>query len=95
MQNHHRLPHGTFDGMDKEEEVLPMKSHKLKGWQLKIDILGSQRSVYTIYIYIYIQHKVCTGLFAKIKKFVLGWSVEPLKLKSWTHGFKCYQEENF
>lgn len=40
MQNHHRLPHGTFDGMDKEEEVLPMKSHKLKGWQLKIDIFG-------------------------------------------------------
>ena len=30
MQNHHRLPHGTFDGMDKEEEVLvlPMKTHK-------------------------------------------------------------------
>ena len=40
MQNLHRLPHGTFDGMDKEEEkVLPMKSHKLKGWQLKIDIV--------------------------------------------------------
>lgn len=51
MQNHHRLPHGTFDGMDKEEEVLvlPMKSHNSYDWQLQIDILGSQRSVYTIY----------------------------------------------
>ena len=35
------------------------------------------------------------GCLLPKKKSVLGWSVEPLKLKSWTHGFKCYQEENF
>ena len=51
MQNHHRLPHGTFDGMDKEEEVLvlPMKSHKFV-WLAAADwyIMESEERLYYI-----------------------------------------------